>query len=201
MAQVLISSGFVDLINHIAHAKAIDQVQPGYFQQYVSMLARQPAGETPPDPPNLSDARYWSDAVMNDQAGLFNQMMGLTLSINLSHLYLGHYHKYAGQMLGAKLLPINNFVTTAEWSASVKAAALNSLNCALATKGAEALFEAIDQMPQRPAWTSYIVPGNVNIKKLNAQLALYETEYFQGALKLDKSMFSSTETAEGLVAN
>jgi hypothetical protein len=201
LCQVLISTGFVDLINHIAHAKAIDRIQPGYFRQYVSILARGSAGDNPPDPPNLMDARYWSDAVMNDQAGFFNQMVGITLSINLSHHYLGHYQKYAGQMRGATLAPINNFIAPAEWEASVKAATLNSLDCALGTEGAEALFEAIDQMPRRPAWTAYIVPRNVNIKKLNKRLAMYEAAYFHGGLKVDKAMAALTETPGGLAAN
>src|SRR5208283_2831203 len=37
--QVSLSTGFIDLANHIAHAKAIDHVQPGYFEQYVKNLA------------------------------------------------------------------------------------------------------------------------------------------------------------------
>jgi hypothetical protein len=199
--QVLISTGFVDLINHLAHAKAIDRIQPGYLQQYVSILAQESAGENPPAPPNLMEARYWSEAVMNDQAGFFNQMVGITLSINLSHHYLGHYQNYAAQMLGAELAPINHFIAPAEWETSLKAATLNSLDCALGTDGAKVLFEAIDQMPRRPAWTAYIVPANVNIKKLNKQLAVYEEAYFHGGLKLDKSIAALTETPGGLVAN
>ena len=38
--EVKISVGFIDLMNHIAHAKAIDRIQPGYFQQYVVNLSR-----------------------------------------------------------------------------------------------------------------------------------------------------------------
>lgn len=199
--RVLISTGFVDLINHIAHARAIDRIQPGYFQQYMSILGRESAGENPPDPPNLADARYWSAAVMNDQAGYFNQMVGIAISINLSHHYLGHYQKYAGQMPAGKRAPINDFIAPAEWEASVKAATLNCLDCALGTDGAKALFEAIDQMPRRPAWAGYIVPMNVNIKRLNMQLAGYEAAYFQGGLKLDKSTVASKNMRGGPAAN
>ena len=43
LCQVSISVGFVDLINHIAHAKAIDRIEPGFFDQYMSGLARETA--------------------------------------------------------------------------------------------------------------------------------------------------------------
>jgi hypothetical protein len=178
--QVLISTGFVDLINHIAHAKAIDRIQHGYFQQYVSLLAQGPAGNIPPDPPNLTDPRYWSDAVMNEQASYFNQMAGIAISINLSHHYLGHCQKYAGKMPDGKPAPINHLITQAEWEASVKAGTLNALDCALGTQGAAALFEAVGGMPQRPAWADYIAPMNVNIKNLNKQLAQYEAAFYRG---------------------
>src|ERR1044072_3098036 len=35
---VWISAGFIDLCNHVAHAKAIDRVQKGYFQKYITLL-------------------------------------------------------------------------------------------------------------------------------------------------------------------
>jgi hypothetical protein len=80
--------------------------------------------------------------------------------------------------------PINNFLNTREWEASVRAGAVDSFNCAYSsTDGPRALFEAIDRMPQRPAWTAYIVPPQVDIKKLNKELATYERDFFRGHLK------------------
>jgi hypothetical protein len=178
LCQVSVSTGFIDLLNHMAHAKAIDRIQPGYFNQYVALLAQEGANDNPAPPPNLEDAHYWTDAVMQDQAGLFNQMISITLALNLSHLYLDHCGKYAARLSEGKPAPINNFIALAEWKASVKCAALNSLDCALATEGAEALFDGIDQMPRRPAWAGYIVPQGVNIKKLNQQLSQYEHDYY-----------------------
>src|SRR5262245_16410424 len=35
---VWISAGFIDLINSIAHAKAIDGIEKGYFNRYVEIL-------------------------------------------------------------------------------------------------------------------------------------------------------------------
>jgi hypothetical protein len=177
--QIAVSPGFIALINRIAHAKAIDLIERGYFNRYVALLSQDSANGKPPELPNIENARYWSDDVMNDQGGFFNQMMSLTMAINLSHQYLGEFHKYSAQMSGG-VVPINNFLTPSEWDKSVKVATQNSLDCAFATAGGTALFEAIGNMPHRPAWANYILPANVDIKKLNKKLARYESEFFRG---------------------
>jgi hypothetical protein len=182
--QVSLSAGFIDLLNHICHARAVDNIEPGYFERYIKILA-QSADDGTVQPPSIVEPRYWTDQVINDQMSYFNQMVGFMMAINLSHLYLGHYTKYASRMIGPgdKLIPINVFLTPAEWDVSIKAAAVDSLNCALATDGPRALFEAIDKMPNRPAWAAYIVPAHVDLKKLNKQLACYERDFFRGQLK------------------
>jgi hypothetical protein len=182
LRQASVSVGFVDFINHIAHAKAIDKIQPGFFDQYMSGLARETENGNLPEAPKIVGDRYWSDEVMNDQSSYFNQMLGMTMAINLSHHYLGDFDKYAHQMLSGRLGTINNFLTPKEWEKVVRAAAVNSLSCALGTEGAKALFGAIGKMPQRPAWTACIVPKNIDIKKLNAQLGNYEVAFFRGRL-------------------
>jgi len=183
LLEVKVSVGFIDLVNHIAHAKAIDRIQPGYFDQYLLNLSKTAASGALPSPPNMIDNRYWTDDVMNDQASYFNQIIGMALALNLSHHYLGHYTKLSSQMLAGKLTPINLLLAPAEWDASVKAATLNSLNCALGTDGPKALFEAIDRMPTRPAWAAFIVPPATDLKKLGKQLKKYEDEFFRGGLK------------------
>jgi hypothetical protein len=177
---VKISIGFIDLVNHIAHAKAIDRVQPGYFQQYIVNLSKVADNDGPPE---IVDNKFWTEEVMNDQASYFNQMIGMTMALNLSHHYLGHYTKFSSQMLAGKLVPINNLLAPAEWDASVKAATLNALNCALGTDGPTALFDAIDKMPKRPAWTAFVVPPTTDLKKLNKTLKKYEDDFFHGGLK------------------
>jgi hypothetical protein len=182
--QVTLSAGFIDLLNHICHAKAVDHIQPGFFDQYIKNLSRE-AGDGTVQPPTIVNPRYWTDDVINDQMSYFNQMVGFIMAINLSHHYLGHYDKYSSKMIGPgdKLTPINEFLTPAEWDVTVRAAAVNSLDCALATDGSRALFDAIDKMPSRPAWADYVIPPHVDIKKLNKQLVCYEKDFFRGQLK------------------
>jgi hypothetical protein len=183
--QVSLSTGFIDLVNHLSHAKAINNMQPGYFEQYVKNLALLCASDATTQAPNIVEDRYWTDAVMNDQISYFNQMISLAMAINLSHHYLGHYAKYGAKLATAsdKPVPINNFLNSLEWEASVKAGTANALNCGLSTEGIRALFTAIDVMPRRPIWTAYILPQNVDIKALNKELEHYEDEFFHGHLK------------------
>jgi hypothetical protein len=181
--QVSLSAGLIDLLNHICHAKAIDRVQPGFFDQYVKNLARLSPGDILAPPP-IVEPRFWTEDIINDQLSYFNQMIGLLTAINLAHHYLGHYAKYSAKMTGAggQLTPINNFLTPAEWDVSVKAGVIDALNCALATEGPRALFDAVDRMPTRPPWTAYIIPQQTDIKKLNKQLVHYEDLFFHGKL-------------------
>jgi hypothetical protein len=185
LRQVSISAGFIDLVNHISHAKAIDRIQPGYFDQYVQNFVKVTGDTFTVQPPSMVDPRFWTDDVLNDQLSYFNQMIGMLMAINFSHHYLGHVDKYYPKMVSAsdKVLPINEFLTPAEWQVSVRAGALDALNCALATDGLRALFEAIDKMPRRPAWTEEIVPKDADLKKLNKQLASWEVDFFHGKFK------------------
>ena len=185
LCQVSLSAGFIDLVNHVAHAKAIDHLQPGYFAQYVKNLALSATGSGAVSPPGIVDPRYWTEEVMNEQTSYFNQMIAMAMAINLSHHYLGHYAKYSCNLAGSadKPVAINSLLTTEEWNASVKAGTLDALDCALSTEGIRALFDAIDSMPNRPDWTTYIIPRQVDIKQLNKQLERYEDDYFHGKLK------------------
>ena len=194
LRQVSISAGFIDLVNHLSHAKAIDRIQPGFFDQYVQNLTRVAGDKFTVQPPSIVDARFWKDDVMNDQASFFNQMVGLMVAINMSHHYLGHFDKYAPKMAGPgnKTIPINELLTTAEWEASVKIGATDTLTCALRTEGAVALFDAIDKMPRRAAWTEVIAPKDTDLKQLNKELLDYQNEFDKGGLKFgmtDKLQF------------
>ena len=183
--QVEVSAGFIDLVNRLCHAKAIEKIQPGFFDQYVANLARACAADpTAPSPP-IVEPRYWTADILNDQLSYFNQMMGMMMAINMSHHYLGHYTKYGPKLAGPgnKMLPINNFLTAAEWDDSVKAGAKDALNCALSTEGLRVIFEALDKMPVRPAWADYIAPPKTDFKSLNRALAKYEDDFFHGRIK------------------
>lgn len=183
--QVEMSAGFIDLVNHLCHAKAIDRVRKGFFDQYVSNLSQTCLAHPDSAAPPIDEPAYWTADILNDETSYFNQMIGMMMAINMAHHYLGHYAKYSSKLIGpgAKILPINDFLTPAEWDTAVKAGALDALNCALSTDGLRVIFEAIDKMPVRPAWAAYIAPAGIDLKKLNKELARYEEDFFHGRIK------------------
>jgi hypothetical protein len=183
--QVELSAGFIELVNRLCHAKAIDKIQAGYFDQYVMNLARACAADPLAPLPPIVEPRYWTASILNDQVNYFSDMIGMMMAVNMSHHYLGHYAKYAAKLTGPgdKILPINDFLTPAEWDVSVKEGAKYALNCALSTDGLRVIFEAVDKMPIRPAWAAYIAPQYADLKKFNRELARYEEDFFHGRIK------------------
>ena len=182
MRMVFISVGFVDLMNNVAHAKAINKVERGYFEKYLVSLAQETGEMSLRDLPRLSERRFWSEKMINEQLSNFNQMVGMVLAIELSHHYLGHYRKYADKLSDekGKAVPINTLLSPAEWDESLKAGARNALECGLGVDGLKALYEAMDKMPLRPGWAIYFLPDAVRFDKVKRTLETYEKDYFQG---------------------
>jgi hypothetical protein len=182
LRAVFISAGFIDLVNYVAHAKAIDKIQKGYFEKYVLSLSEETGEKELRELPDLSNRRFWTDDMLNAQRSYFNQIVGEVVAIELSHHYLGHYKKYASQLVDAqeKTVPINNLLTPQEWDASVQAGVRNALNCGLGIDGVKALYECIDKMPKRPAWTAFFLPANVKLSKLKKDLQRLEDRFFAG---------------------
>src|SRR5690349_21332070 len=61
---VWISAGFIDLMNHVAHAEAIDRLERKYFEHYAEMLEHQ---KGIPPLPEGKKPRYWAEDVLNEQ--------------------------------------------------------------------------------------------------------------------------------------
>jgi len=174
---VHVSRGFVELMNFISHAKAIDADSRGFLAKSMARLATDAAF---PDLRAGGARDTWSFATMNRQASHFNQMAGALIAIDLAHFSLGHYQKYASQLAGAQGQPIsiNSFVTPAEWREAVLKGAQSALDCGLAVDGLKVLFESIDNMPSRPPWTIFLMPSGVKVGKLNRELDSIQRKAF-----------------------
>ncbi len=182
--QIIISQGFVDLVNQLAWAKAMDRSRPGFFKQFVQKYDPSSGSNAAVQLPAMSDRRFKPREFANDQATYFNQMFGLIVAMNLAHHYLGYSYKYGAGMASADgPASINELLTPEEWSLSLKAGATDALNCALSADGVGTLFDALAGMSKRPAWTRLIVPTGVDLKKLHNDLVLYEKAFYHGALK------------------
>jgi hypothetical protein len=180
-ATVLVSAGFIDLVNNVAHAKAIDRIEKGFFERYILSLAQE-SGEQELKPlPNIEDKRYWTFNMMNEQLSNFNQIVGEVVAIKLAHYYLGHYKKYADKLVDANgtKVPINTLLTTEEWDEAVRCGVRNALDCGLGIDGVKALYDCIDKMPRRPSWTLSFLPEKVKVSKLKKDLEKIEKKFLQ----------------------
>lgn len=170
----------MDLVNHVAHARAIDRYERGYFQKYIARLARESGEMSLRDPPGLDNKQYWTERVMNEQLSNFNQIVGVVAGTQLANHYLGHYKKYAGRLTDAQGRPVllNNLLTPFEFETAVKAGVQNALDCGFGVEGIKALFECIEKMPQRPAWTAYFLPEKMKITRLKKDIEKMEKAFF-----------------------
>lgn len=177
---VQISSGFIQLLNSLSHAKALSESGDSFLKEYASRLASADE-KMPVVTDGVAPEKAWSFDAMNVQAGQFNQMAGALLAIDLAHHYLGHYKKYAPQLTAGKntpAAPINNLLTEKEWREAVLKGAKNALDCGLGVDGLKTLFECMDAIPNRPAWTAYFVPSKVNLSKISRDLQRLENDFF-----------------------
>ena len=177
---VLISASFIDFINRVAHAKAVDEAERGFFLRYATRLAEDPRTMIAPEFSVLLPHRAWSFNTMNRQASHFNQMVGGLLGIDHAHHYLGHYRKNAQHFASLTALPqpINAVITEAEWRQAVLDGARNALACGLGVDGMKAIFECFGQMPTRPAWAAYFIHPQADVRRINDELVQIEREFF-----------------------
>ena len=182
LRMVFISVGFVDLVNNVAHAKAIDKKQKGYFQKYVLSLALETGEKELKELPNLSDKQFWTEDMMNEQLSNFNQIVGVAVGVKLAQFYLGQYQKYDESLKdqNGKPVPINNLLTPQEWELCNKAGVRNALDAGYGIEGVKALYDCIDKMPKRPVWTSYFLPDNIKVSKLLRDMEKIQRDFFAG---------------------
>ena len=180
MRGVWISAGFIDLVNNVAHAKAIDGKKHGYFKRYINLLSQESGEKSLRPLPEVENPIYWSDDLLNEQLSNFNSIVGILVGTKLAHHYLNYYEKYKDQLVDAKgnPVPINNLLTPEEWQASFKAGLQNALNSGCTIEGVIPFFEAFDKMKQRPAWVAYFIPPNFNFSKVKKEMEKTQTQFF-----------------------
>jgi len=179
---VIVSEGFVDLINNISCARAQSLFLNGFFETYSANLSRETGDTKIHELPALAHRNSWSVRMSNEQLTSFNQMAGTLLAIDLAHHYLGHYRRYRDKLTDEQgnAVPINSLLTSSEWDAALTVGTINALDCGLATDGLKSLFQFIDRMPQRPSWTIYLLPANAKVQQINKKLTKLERSFFIG---------------------
>ena len=179
---LVMSTGFIELINRVAHAKAIDRSKKGYLESYLRAWPEPSQARATPALPDIQNPDYWSEETIDQQTTYFGQMLGVAMGIKFANYYLGQYKKYAERLSNPADQPvsINKVISANEWEQAMNAGAMNSLDCAYGVDGFVALYECVDGLPKRPDWTYYFVPGSelVKFKKLKKDLEKIERRFF-----------------------
>jgi len=184
---VWISAGFIDLVNHVAHAKAIDGKEKGYFQKYLLQLGAE-SGEKELKPlPNDENPKYWTEDMLNEQQSNFNSIVGIVVGIKMAHHTLGHFDHYKDKIQdkdGNRLAPINDIITDKEWEDAYKEGLYISLNAGCFIEGVLPFYEALDKLTPRPAWAVYFMPNKAKFAgKMKKDFAKFQDDYLHGRLK------------------
>jgi hypothetical protein len=180
--KVALSEGFIDLVNRVAHAKAIDKIEKGYFRKYVLSLAAESGAVELKPLPNDTDKRFWTDDMINEQYSNFNSIIGVMVGTKLAHHALGHYKKHAAQLAASegKRVPINNLLTPKEWEEALKLGTRNALDAGCTIEGVLPFFECFDRMPKRPGWTAFFVPDTAKYRDIRRILEKVQADFFAG---------------------
>lgn len=178
--MVYVTDGLIRLAASLSHARAADKIEPGFFTRHVKAVYESGVDKIAPEIPPITEPRYWTEDVLNEQVSCFNQMMGNVASIHLAHHYLGHYEKYADLLhdSGRQAVTIAEQCSFSEWEQAFKLGTANALECGYGFDGLIALYECIEQMPRRPAWARYFLHYKADIGKLKKDLALIENRFF-----------------------
>lgn len=183
---VWISAGFIDLVNHVAHAKAIDKIQRGYFQKYIMQLATETGDKELKPLPDDENPKFWTEDMLNEQQSNFNSIVGIVVGIKMAHHTLGHFDKYKDLLTdkdGVKPTPINDLITDKEWEDAYKEGLYYSLNAGCFIEGVVPFYEAFDKMNPRPAWAVYFLPSKAKFSKMKKDFVKFQNDYLAGRLK------------------
>jgi hypothetical protein len=179
---VWISAGFIDLVNNVAHANAINTKEKNYFKRYIELLAQESGQKSLLPLPNDTNPKYWTDDMLNEQQSNFNSIVGMVVAIKLAHHYLGHYEKYKSRLTDSSgaAVPITRLVTEKEWDDAFRTGVRNALDAGCMIEGVIPFFEAIDSMKVRPAWTAYFLPDNLKFSKMRKEMERIQKRFFAG---------------------
>lgn len=173
------SQGFIDLVNHVAHAQAVDKKKKGYFAKYIATLDG--AGDSIPPLPDRDNPEFWTDGMLNEQLSNFNSIVGIVVGINLAQHYLGLYERYKGKLSLAGSEPdgvaLNNLLTASEWEESYRCGLNNAMSASCMTEGYLPFCEALSRMKHRPAWVSHFLPKQARFDSMRREMVKLQRRF------------------------
>jgi hypothetical protein len=174
---VWVSQGYIDLVNQLAHAKAIDRKRKGYFAEYLKQL--EAAGESIPPLPDRNNPAFWTDGLLNEQLSNFNSIMGIVVGINLAQHYLGFYEKYQKELKAEDNdgAPLNKVISAEDWKRSYERGLNNAMLASCMTEGYLPICEGINQMKRRPVWANHFFPETIKFESMRKGMTKLQRKF------------------------
>jgi hypothetical protein len=175
---LVVSTGFIELIDQIACAEAIEIVKPGYLRKFLSTLDADGQGFKASAEEAILTS--YSTEIQNERKTGFNQLMASTLAICLAQHYLGIYDKRLRGQLDEKRdpLPLAMHLSQEEWERSLEAGARNSLANGNSIKSLALLMRCFDAMPRRPKWAGHFLPNSATGLSSSEMMLEIEAQFF-----------------------
>jgi hypothetical protein len=174
---VWVSQGFIDLVNQLAHAKAIDKKRKGYFAAYLKLLEM--CGDPIPPLPDRDNPTYWTEGLLNEQFSNFNSIMGIVVGINLAEHYLGLYEKYEKEIKAEEndAPPLNKLIKADEWERAYRRGLNNAMLASCMTEGYLPVCEGLSHMKQRPIWANYFLPDGIRFESMRKDMVKLQRKF------------------------
>lgn len=174
---VWVSQGFVDLVNQVAHAQAIDKKRRGYFARYIEAL--ESSDHSIPPLPDRNNPEFWTDSVLNEQLSNFNSIVGITVGLSLAQHYLGYYDKYENRLKSAEgeALLLNHLLTPEEWERSYRRGLNNAMLAGCMTEGYLPFCEALSRMKNRPSWVGHFLPDPTKFSAMRKDMVKLQHKF------------------------
>lgn len=174
-----ISTNLVALWQHLSHAVALDDVEPGFAARYIRVMAASNELSNRLVLPPLSHPDAWTLKVLNLQAGYFRAMAGGMIAIEIVHHRDGMCRKYPrGLMVGDTRPPaLASVVTTSQWRHAVREGARLGAKLAIDPDGLGHLFRLVSVLPSRPAWAGEMISADANLRGVGSNLNDIEMFY------------------------
>jgi hypothetical protein len=174
---VWVSQGFIDLVNQLAHAKAIDKKRRGYFTAYLKLLEN--SGEKIPALPDRDNPNFWTEIMLNEQLSNFNSIMGIVVGISLAEHYYGMYEKYKDQIKEdeSEIIPLNKFLSREDWERAYRRGLQNAMLASCMTEGYLPLCEALSNMTHRPSWSNFFFPEGIRFSAMRKDMVKLQRKF------------------------
>jgi hypothetical protein len=154
--QVFISDAYVALVDRVATALARDGVRPGYARTCLAAWSNAPAGSHAMELPSVSGPEFETLQFRNAQATAFNQLVGMTLGLELAHHFCGQYDRHRARIAsGPVQVALRSVLTESECRRAVREGVGASASAGCGIEAYSRLGELLEDLPARPPWASW----------------------------------------------